>query len=191
MPPRAECARAGVSSTPSLMRNRFSPAPSLTVPSGASPMPSAKPRRRASRADELARKIVAAGLGERRNGVRRHAIPRRDADVHARFLALAAEILAPFPRGDGDFRRRIVLRRHADLAIAPEHDRADVRAALQAVHRDDLAAGLADLLRASRACGCDRSSRSRTGAACDRAGGRWPRRSASHRRGCLRIPTSA
>ena len=37
MPPSTECASAGVSSTPSLTRNRFSPAPSLTVPSAAEP----------------------------------------------------------------------------------------------------------------------------------------------------------
>src|SRR6185437_8680269 len=48
IPPSTECARPGVSTLPSLTRKRFSPAPSLTVPSGARPMPSAKPKRLAS-----------------------------------------------------------------------------------------------------------------------------------------------
>ena len=80
------------------------------------------------RADELARQIVAGGLGHRRNGVRRHALPGRDAHVHALGLALGAEVLAPFPGGDGHFDRRVDLRRDADLAVTAERDRAQVGA---------------------------------------------------------------
>ena len=47
-------------------------------------------------ADQLARKVVAAGLGHRGNRVRRHALPRRDADIDAVLQPFGAEIRAPF-----------------------------------------------------------------------------------------------
>ena len=124
----------GVYSTPSLTRNRFSPAPSLTVPSVDEADAFDEAEALGLEADELARQVVAAGLGHGGNRVRRDALPGRHADIDA-FVFGRAEILAPFPGRDGDFDRRVDLRHHADFAIAAECDRAQVGAARQAVLR--------------------------------------------------------
>src|SRR5450755_3572812 len=75
-------------------------------------------------ADELAREVIAAGFGERRQGVGSNPLPGGDADVDAGFLALMAQVFAPFPGCHRHVHRRIDLRRHAnfdppvDVAIA-------------------------------------------------------------------------
>ncbi len=145
MPASSECAMPGVYSTPSFTRNRFSPAPSLTVPSGAEADAFDEAETLGLEADELARQVVAAGLGHRGNRVGRDALPRRHAHIDA-FIFGRAEILAPFPGGNGDFDRRIDLRHHADFAIAAECDGAQVGAARQAVLRNDFAAAVVDLV---------------------------------------------
>ena len=89
---------------------------------------------------ERARQIVAAGLGEGRDRVRRDALPRRDADVDALLEAAFAEVRAPFPGRDRDARGLIDVAGHAHLAVAAKRDRPDVSAAEQAVLADDVAA---------------------------------------------------
>ena len=81
--------------------------------------------------------------------VGRDALPGGHAHIDA-FVFGRAEILAPFPGGDGHFDRRIDLRHHADFAVAAERDRAQVGAARQPVLRDHFAAGVVDLVFAER-----------------------------------------
>ena len=89
---------------------------------------------------ERARQVVAAGLGEGRDRVRRDALPRRDADVDALLEAAFAEIRAPFPGRDRHARGLIDVAGHAHLAVAAKRDRPDVGAAEQAVLAHDVAA---------------------------------------------------
>ena len=51
-------------------------------------------------ADQLARQVVAGGLAERRNRVRREPLPRRHADVDAVLQSFGAEVGAPLERRD-------------------------------------------------------------------------------------------
>ena len=96
-------------------------------------------------ADELARKIVAAGLGHRGNRVRRDALPGGHAHIDA-FVFGGAEIPGPFPGGDRHFDGRIDLRHDAGFAITAKRHGAQVGAARESVLRDDLAAGVIDLV---------------------------------------------
>src|ERR1035441_401540 len=101
-------------------------------------------------ADELAREVIAAGFGERRQGVGSNPLPGGDADVDAGFLALMAQVFAPFPGCNRHIHRRIDLRRHANLAVAAKGHRADVSPVRERVDGDDLATGVVDLILGKR-----------------------------------------
>ena len=98
-------------------------------------------------ADQLARKIVAARPWPCAGSVLGATRCQDETQTSTPCgLALGAQVLAPFPGGDGHVDRRIDLRRDADLAVAAEGDRAEVGAVGQPVGRDHLAAGGVDLL---------------------------------------------
>ncbi len=127
MPTRIDDAAGGVSSRPSLTRNRFSPAPSDRRPS----VPSADAFDVAAAlglaADQIAREVVAAGLGAHGHGVGRRARPAGHADVDAEFQSLVAEVGAPRKCRDRDVHVHVFVGGHdAHAAFAEEGDRAQI-----------------------------------------------------------------
>ena len=101
-------------------------------------------------ADERAGQVVAAGFRQRRNRIRRDALPRRDAAVDAVLERLGAEVRAPFPGRDRYVDRMVGFRREADVAVAAKRDRADVCAVGQIVCQHDLTARAVDFRRGER-----------------------------------------
>ena len=94
-------------------------------------------------ADQLARQIVAASLGPRRERVRRSAVPRGHTDVGA-VIDGVSEVGAPFHRDDADVDARAFLRHHAERAGAAEHERAQI-SRLHLVRSDDFTVRVNDL----------------------------------------------
>ena len=86
--------------------------------------------------------VIAAGLGQRRNGVGSDPLPTRYANVHTLVERITAKVGAPFPGSDRDIHRMVGVGRYAHFAIATQCDRPNIGAIDQLVDDYHLFAGI-------------------------------------------------